>query len=113
MMSSRTRTRLSTWAGLWGAALAWAVNMQLGQILPAIDCTRQAHISAFVSAALAVLALLAGYVSWRSSRRTPENFGAPETLRFDATLSALSSLIFAFALVLQLAASWMLTGCER
>ena len=113
MMSSRTGTRLSLWAGLWGAALAWAVNMQLGQILPTFDCTRQAHLSAFISAALAVAALFAGYISLRSSRLAPENFGSPRTLRFDATVSALSSLVFAFALVLQMAASWMLTGCER
>lgn len=113
MISPRTRARLVSWAGLWIAALLWAVNTQLGQILPYRDCTEEVHISAGVSVALAMLALLAGSVSWRSSRADPAGFGSPDTLRFAAALSALSALIFAFALALQAIGSMVLTGCER
>jgi hypothetical protein len=109
----RTRIRLATWAGLWFPALVWAINMQLGQILPYHDCAGTIRISAVISAALAMVALLAGSISWRSWRATPAGFGSPNTLRFAAALSALSALIFAFALALQAIASMVLTGCEH
>jgi hypothetical protein len=113
MSRSRTRTRLETWAGLWLPALAWAANMQAGQILPYVDCARGVRYSAFVSLALTILTLAAGAMSWRRARAVPAGFGSPGTLRFAATLSALSALTFAFALALQTAASLVLTGCER
>jgi hypothetical protein len=113
MISPRTRARLATWAGLLGAALLWAVNMEVGQILPAFDCTQQVHVSGLISAAFTGLALLAALISWRSARTIPTGFGSPRTLRFDAALSALGALVFAFALALQTIASLMLTGCER
>ena len=113
MTSSRIGIRLATWAGLWLGGLLWATNMQLGQVLPDLDCIRQARISAFVSLALTIFALLAGLMSWRTMRVRPSGFGSPRTLRFDAGVSALSALMFAFALALQTIASWVLTGCER
>jgi hypothetical protein len=113
MISRRTGTRLATWAGLWVAALLWAVNTQLGEILPVSDCTRAYRISATVSLILTALALLAGWISWRSTRAQPAGFGSPRTLRFAAALSALSALIFAFTLAMQAAAALVLSGCER
>jgi hypothetical protein len=113
MISRRTGTRITTWAGFWAAALLWAANMQLGQILPARDCMQQVHVSALISSTFTMLALLAGWVSWRAAGTDPTGFGSPRTLRFEATVSALAALIFAFALALQAVASWMLTGCER
>ena len=113
MTFARTRIRLATWAGLWLPALLWAVNMQLGQILPYHDCAVTIRISTAVSTALAIFALLAGSISWRSWRDAPAGFGSPNTLRFAAALSALSALIFAFALALQAIASMVLTGCEH
>lgn len=113
MISPRTRARLVAWAGLWIAALLWAVNTQLGQILPYLDCTEDVRISAVLSMALAMLALLAGSMSWRSSRTARAGFGSPDAVRFAAAISALSALIFAFALALQSIGSMVLTGCER
>jgi cytochrome b561 len=109
----RIRIRLASWAGFWGAALLWAVNLEAGQILPGFDCTRQFRISALISAGFTVLALLTAVVSWRLARTSPTGFGSPQTLRFDARMSALGALIFAFALALQTMASLVLTGCER
>jgi hypothetical protein len=113
MNGSRIRTRLEIWAGLWFAGLVWAANMQIGQILPSQDCTREIRISALVSLALTIFALIAGLISWRSARTPPAGFASPDTIRFDATVSALSALLFAFALALQTLASLVLTGCER
>ena len=113
MIGFKTRVRLAVWAGLLSPALLWALNMQLSQILPHIDCTKQLRSSALTSVAAAVLALLAGYVSWRSVRPPSTGFGSPSTLRFAGNLSALSALLFAFALIMQTVASVVLTGCER
>jgi hypothetical protein len=109
----RTGIRLAVWSGLWAPALLWAVNMQLGQVLPYVDCARQIRSSAVTSIAVTVLALLAGWVSWRSVRPPAAGFGSPSTLRFAGNVSALSALIFAFALFMQTIASLVLTGCER
>jgi hypothetical protein len=113
MSRSRTVTRVATWSGLWLPGLVWAVNMQIGQIVPLIDCTRQVRWSALISTVFTVLALLAALLSWRFSRSTPLGFGSPRTIRFDAALSATSALVFAFALFLQTIASLMVSGCER
>ncbi|MBV9561443.1 MAG: hypothetical protein JOY90_13490 [Bradyrhizobium sp.] len=87
--------------------------MQLGQILPYWDCERQTCLSAAISVAAALGAALGGVVSWRSARSEGHGFGAPGTVHFAAQLSALSSLVFAFALAMQAIASVVLTGCER
>ena len=113
MSFHRIRIRLAAWTGLWGAALLWATNLEVGQIAPAIDCTRQFRGSALMSAGFTVLALLAALISWRVARTRLAGFGSPQTLRFDARLSALGALVFAFALALQTMASLVLTGCER
>jgi hypothetical protein len=110
---TRALVRLTTWAGLWVGALLWASNMQLGLILPFADCTRQGRASALMSMGFAILALIAGIISWRSARSSPSGFGSPSTLRFDAAVSALSAPVFTFALGLQAIASLVLTGCER
>jgi hypothetical protein len=109
----RIRVRLAAWAGLWLAALLWAVNVEAGQILPMLDCIRQFRTSALVSAGFTLLALLAAFISLRQGRTNPTGFAAPQTIRFDAMLSALGALVFAFALALQTTASLVLTGCER
>jgi hypothetical protein len=113
MTFARTQIRLVTWAGLWLPALVWALNMQLGQILPYHDCAGTIRISTVISAALLIVTLLAGLISWRSWRTAPAGFGSPDTLRLAAAVSALSALIFAFALALQAIASMVLTGCEH
>ncbi len=113
MSRSRTVIRLASWAGLWLPGLVWAANMQLGQTLPLIDCTRQVRWSALVSTIFTLLALLAALVSWRFARSAPLGFGSPRTIRFDAALSAISALVFAFALTLQTIASLMVSGCDR
>jgi len=113
MIPSHVRARLAAWAGLWFAALVWAVNMLAGPILTTLDCDRTFPASAFVSLVSTILALGAGVVSWRAVGTGPAGFGSPRTLQFDTTVSALSALVFGFALALQTIGSVVLTGCER
>jgi hypothetical protein len=113
MKSFRMRICLASWTGLWCAGFLWAVNTEAGQILPALDCAKNTNIGALVSIVLTVLAAAAGLISWRAARTSRTGFGSPSTIRFDAKLSALGGLVFAFALALQTVATLVLTGCEH
>jgi hypothetical protein len=88
------------------APLLWAVNMQLGLILPYAECGSRIR-PALIGSVIAVLfALGAAAVSWRSAWPGP-------TGRFWSGVCALLGIVMAFALLLQAAAAFMLTGCER
>jgi hypothetical protein len=106
---------LLRYAGLTIGPLAWAINSQLGQILPYPECSSRLPLLAGTSTALALLSLAAGYLSWRCDRGEPD---APpthvaNTSSFIANLSALAGALFAFPLLLQAMSSVVLTGCER
>ncbi len=114
MSTSRLLTRLSIWAGLWFAALIWAVNMQLGQILPYADCRSQLHWSAITSFAGAALATASGLVSWLAARKVIRGgVAAQGNVDLGRTVGALSASIFTFALLMQGVAAIVLTGCEK
>ncbi|MCA1454202.1 hypothetical protein I6F35_13385 [Bradyrhizobium sp. BRP22] len=114
MTTSTMMSHLLLWAGLWLAPLVWAVNMQLGQILPYADCRSQLHATAAASLIGATIAALSGLASWRSARPSSADAGAPdETISFAGNLSGLAALVFTFALIMQGIASMMLTGCEK
>jgi uncharacterized membrane protein YqjE len=105
--------RLSLIAGLAIASAAWAINMQLGEILPYLDCRHQARFSAFVSFAAMLFACAAAVISWRATIRAGRTGPLTATSGFVGALSALSALVFAFALSMQGIASLVLSGCER
>jgi hypothetical protein len=114
MTVSKLLSNLLLCAGLWAAPLVWAANMQLGQLLPYLDCRAQLHISAVASLIGAGIAALSGVASWQSAKRAAaETAGIHQTIAFAGALSALAALVFTFALVMQAAASMVLTGCER
>jgi len=114
MSASRHLTHLRVWAGLWLAALIWAVNMQLGQILPYSDCRSQIHASAIISFVGAALTSASGLASWWSSRQLGGETAAEQSnARFGRIVSALSASLFTFALLMQGVAAMVLTGCER
>jgi hypothetical protein len=102
-------------AGLTIGPAAWAINTQLGQILPYLECSSRLPLLAGTSIALALLSLAAGYLSWRCDPGDPDGLPAhvANTASFIATLSALAGAFFAFALLLQALSSLVLTGCER
>jgi hypothetical protein len=88
------------------APLLWAVNMQLGLILPYAECGSRIRPALTGSVIAVLLALGAAAVSWRSAWPGP-------TGRFWSGVCALVGVVMAFALLLQAAAAFMLTGCER
>jgi len=114
MNASKLLTHLSIWAGLWFAPLVWAANMQLGQILPYVDCRSQSHASAITSFIGAALTTASALSSWLSPRRvigkTDGNHGNAD---FGSTVSTLSAGLFTFALLMQGLAAMVLTGCEK
>ena len=97
---------MMAWLGLIVAPALWAVSTQMGEILPYLDCHAHVRWSAWMTLCAAMLALLSGGMSWRSSR-------SGELHVFVGRLCALASLVFAFALLLQTGAGFMLSGCER
>ncbi|MCJ2877216.1 hypothetical protein JUM41_23465 [Rhizobium pusense] len=95
-------------AGLFGGPLIWAFNTQLGQILPAVDCgsrTGFTAVAAFLSAGIAVTC---GVLSERG-----RSFTASRMAMFLMSLGVLVALVFAFALLLQGAATLLLNPCAR
>jgi uncharacterized membrane protein YqjE len=65
MTTHSTLFRVALIAGLAVASAAWAVNMQLGEILPYVDCRHQARFSAVASFIALLLAAVGAVVSWR------------------------------------------------
>ncbi|WIW46870.1 hypothetical protein ML401_01760 [Bradyrhizobium sp. 62B] len=113
MNTSNRFTHLSVWAGLWFAPLIWAVNMQLGQILPYADCRSQLHSSAIISFVGAVFTSASGLNSWWSPRRVGGGAAEQSNAHFGGIVSALSAGIFTFAMLMQGVAALVLTGCEK
>jgi hypothetical protein len=113
MNSHRIATRFSLIAGLVVAPLAWAVVMQLGEILPWLDCQHQVRSSAVAAFAGMLLAGLAAMASCRSIVRARTARSLTATSVFLGALSAASALIFIFALSMAGIASLVLSGCER
>jgi hypothetical protein len=109
-------------AGAIGGISLWAVNMQLGQILPYVECGSRIYPVLLISVAAAAVSLGCGWVSWRSPGRSlgrspgrslGRTEAAADTSRFVARVSALLGLVFTFALLLHAASALLLTGCER
>jgi hypothetical protein len=113
MNTHRLLSRFSLTAGLLIAPLAWAIVMQLGEILPWLDCQHQVRSSAIAAFSGMLLACLAVIASWRSILRARAAAPLTTTSVFLGALSALSALIFIFALSMQGVASLVLSGCER
>jgi hypothetical protein len=100
-------------AGLLIAAAAWAINTQLGEILPYVDCRNQSRWSAVLSFVGVACACIAGAASWRWANHARLAAPLKATSTFIASMGALSAPVFAFALTMQGMASLVLSGCER
>jgi hypothetical protein len=112
MSTHRNLIYVSACAGLVIAPTAWIINTQLGQTLPYLDCQQQARWSAVASFIGAAASCLAALISWRSAARANVSGPLP-TLAFVGSASALTALVFTFALSMQGLASLVLSGCER
>jgi hypothetical protein len=96
------------YAGLIGAPLVWAINMQMGQILPYVDCQARVSWSAIATAAAIVVALAGAAVSFAGAAKTES-----DTHTFLRRIGILTALAFAFTLFLQGAATLLLDPCTR
>lgn len=97
------------WAGLVIGPAAWAVNMQLGLILPHTECGDGFRYSTLTTLLGAGLATLGAGLSYRASSFR----GGSGPHGFLGSAGTLAGLIFAFALLIQTASTLVLTGCER
>ncbi|HEY3681354.1 MAG TPA: hypothetical protein VGL45_21785 [Bradyrhizobium sp.] len=97
--------------------MVWALNTQLGQVLPGIDCQRHLRFSAIASIGGMLLAgLAAGLSAWpivRNVNTANRRTCGGRTWDFVGRISALAALVFAFALAMQGLAGLVLDGCER
>jgi hypothetical protein len=106
-----TRAKID-WRRLWAstgfivAVLFWSVNIQLGEMLPEPQCRVQGHHLGWTSLTALLLSLGSAYVSWQSP--WPSRTGL-----FWSRLCTLLALMFGFALFLQMAAGFILSGCEK
>ena len=96
------------YAGLMGAPLVWAINMQLGQMLPYVDCQRRVSWSAIATALATLAALASAGISYAGATETES-----EPRMFLRRIGILTALAFAFALFLQGAATLLLDPCIR
>jgi hypothetical protein len=93
--------------GLIAAPAAWAASTQLGQILDHVDCKSGVTWSLFAAAAAAAVSLAAMAASY------PQKATDDRTQLFVGYLSVGANSVFAFALLLQAAASALLNPCQR
>lgn len=101
-------TTAAKYGGLILAPFIWAINTQLGQILPYVDCSRHTYWSLLTSSFAILLALASAAIPQAGS--TPEEARTGLFLRH---LSVLVGLVFAFALFLQGGAAWLVDACEH
>jgi drug/metabolite transporter (DMT)-like permease len=110
------KARLQRWPAIPFAFVvggsAWALNMQLGQILPYPECASRLPFLTGSSFGLALLVAAAAFIDWRGRHDSPQP-PPRRTAVFLKTLSALGGALFAYVLVLQGVSALMLTGCER
>jgi hypothetical protein len=86
--------------------MLWAVNTQLGPILPYAECRSRLYPSVAISVLMAGLTFVTGIISWRT-------LWDGQAGTFTSRISAVLAVIFTFALLLQATAGLVLTGCER
>jgi hypothetical protein len=115
MTNTRTRLWLSR-TGFFAGPAAWALHQQIGYMLVPVSCHSRTLLVPIVTVLAVALALAGGYFSWmpwRAAEDAETTSNAMRTHRFLAQLSALFAVLFAFAILLQGAATLFLNGCQR
>ena len=103
------RRLLALLAGMVVGPALWALSTQLGQILPYAECGARIRASTLFAAIAMVLTLGSAWLSWRGAA----GLRGQQAMRFTGQLGALMGLLFAFALLLQGAATLVISACER
>lgn len=115
-MDFRT-ARLSSSAGIWIGAFAWATSTQLNYSLVPWVCASGMEIVPLVAGALVVVALVGAWVSWRTfvaraerlETHRPEG-GTPFEML--SVLGMATGILFAVIIAMQGSAAFFLSGCE-
>jgi len=112
------RRAIGAMAGLLCGSVLWALNTQLGEMLPYPECRLGLPFTGPGSSLALIASLIAGYWSWRVllplwDQRQGHASDTDRSLRLLAAIGAGAALIFALALALQAAAGFILSGCER
>ncbi|MEZ2126181.1 MULTISPECIES: hypothetical protein [unclassified Sinorhizobium] len=93
--------------GLFVAPAIWAINTQLGLMLPYADCGSATYGSIISTFTAFLMAAASASISFRGHAH------ASRTSLFIMRLSVLVGLAFAFALILQGAATLLISPCEH
>jgi hypothetical protein len=105
------------WAGLTLSVVAIAISTEVGYSAAAKSCGMQVGVSAVTALACLALALVAGFVSvaaWRyhGQLSIDEPPSGAKPVGLIASISLGSSLLFTIMIALQLAASFIVSGCQ-
>jgi hypothetical protein len=113
--------RLARWsssAGIWIGALAWATSTQLNYSLVPWVCASGMRITPFTAGVLALVALVGAGLSGLAFRNRPTRLetqtpqaGTPHVML--AVIGMGAGALFALVIVMQAAAGFFLTGCEK
>ena len=107
MRRANALMELWPWAGLAGAALAWALDHHIGSDGTFFDCTQGSALTIVVGLLALVLAAAGGFASlrlWRSDRETPAR-------RFVALLGVMFAILLGLAILLPTIAGLILQEC--
>lgn len=117
-MSARSTHAGLSWAGLYGGPIAWGINTQANYAAVPWVCAHKGNLIPVVSLALAFIALLTAFFSWRAfaarggmAAVEGPNEGRPSAMV--AGIGVLTGILFAVVILTQGAAALILDGCER
>jgi hypothetical protein len=107
-----------TGAGLFIGAFAWGTSTVIGAAYADYSCALRIAISGLLAAAALILIVIGALISWRSNRllhaiNVSPAMPARNARIFFAHVSIMAAAIFALAIIFQLAASGVFSGCER
>jgi hypothetical protein len=107
-----------SWTGLFAGPLAWFFHQSIGYVLVPWSCGTGRHLPLhLLSAAMLLLVLMGGVLSWRDwSRRREASSEDPQAAgraHFLAATGLLMCALFALAILLQAAATFYFDPCQR
>jgi hypothetical protein len=107
MRRANALMELWPWAGLAGAALAWALDHQIGSDSTFFDCNRGSTVTIAVGLLTLALAAASGFASFRLWRSDAET----SARRFVALLGWLFAILLGLGILLSTIAGLILPEC--
>ncbi|WP_262297890.1 hypothetical protein [Microvirga sesbaniae] len=105
-------------AGVFAGPIAWLADTQVNYAAVPWVCAHQVPFIPVFAAAMAVISLAGGYLSWRgyaseAPTPAPDSTGAGRPHRFVALMGIAIAVLFTLVILLQGAAGLVFHGCER